>query len=453
MGFKSKPLYERTYPSNVFGDIPGVPVGSTFENRLYLHHTAVHANIQAGINGSKDEGCYSVVLSGGYEDDKDEGDRFTYTGCGGRDKADGEKPRDGPQTCDQTFDNSRNQSLRLSAHNKRPVRVIRGYNSDSDYAPLEGFRYDGLYEVEQPFPQAWMATGKSGFKVCKFILSRLPNQRPIPRRFQPIPLDVDLSQWEEPQHFWGNCAGPDHSGSGQRDGPRLPRLNERRKAQERTNASAGPSRPPALVQRPPPSPIPPTTNSALARARHTAAQAQTSTDAPVFSVDDILAEWSAPRGVHRPPAPTQAPSAAYKSSASASSHLPPRLNGSLLHNATGPPRRPFVTLPGAAAHPLAAETSLPRSPGPVPVVRRTRPADTVVDDNDFEALKRAKVAPGLDVEGSPTKSPLQRACSRPPLTTQSLKQEKSTSVPRSGGDESSVIDLTFSDEEDVWIID
>jgi hypothetical protein len=29
-----------------------------------------------------------------------------------------------------------------------PVRVIRSHKAVSDYAPLEGYRYDGLYTVE-----------------------------------------------------------------------------------------------------------------------------------------------------------------------------------------------------------------------------------------------------------------------------------------------------------------
>lgn len=36
----------------------------------------------AGIHGSEQEGCYSLALSGGYEDDIDLGDSFTYTGEG-----------------------------------------------------------------------------------------------------------------------------------------------------------------------------------------------------------------------------------------------------------------------------------------------------------------------------------------------------------------------------------
>ena len=35
----------------------------------------------AGIHGG-DEGCYSIALSGGYEDDLDYGECFTYTGEG-----------------------------------------------------------------------------------------------------------------------------------------------------------------------------------------------------------------------------------------------------------------------------------------------------------------------------------------------------------------------------------
>lgn len=36
----------------------------------------------AGIHGNEHEGCYSLALSGGYEDDVDYGVCFTYTGEG-----------------------------------------------------------------------------------------------------------------------------------------------------------------------------------------------------------------------------------------------------------------------------------------------------------------------------------------------------------------------------------
>ncbi|KAI0372135.1 hypothetical protein BV20DRAFT_1112094 [Pilatotrama ljubarskyi] len=247
MGFSSKPSIKRTKPSNVFGHIPGVPVGSTFENRLFLHHSSVHSGILAGIAGSKHEGCYSVVLSGGYEDDKDEGYKFTYTGCGGRDRKNGEKvrtsslctgsgitfaydasptqPREGPQTCDQSWDNSRNMSLKVSAYTKKPVRVVRGYNSSSDFAPAQGYRYDGLYVVEN----AWMDIGKSGFKVCKFTLKRLPNQPPIPRRQGT--LNLDLAEWERPKHFGSDSARTSSSRSPSPE--RSPQRHASRKGKEK----------------------------------------------------------------------------------------------------------------------------------------------------------------------------------------------------------------------------
>lgn len=39
----------------------------------------------AGISGKTTRGVWSIALSGGYEDDIDEGYRFVYTGSGGRD--------------------------------------------------------------------------------------------------------------------------------------------------------------------------------------------------------------------------------------------------------------------------------------------------------------------------------------------------------------------------------
>ena len=36
----------------------------------------------AGIHGNEAIGCYSIALSGGYEDDLDYGESFTFTGSG-----------------------------------------------------------------------------------------------------------------------------------------------------------------------------------------------------------------------------------------------------------------------------------------------------------------------------------------------------------------------------------
>ena len=50
-----------------------------------VSESGIHRPHVAGIHGREGEGAYSIVLSGGYVDDKDEGEEFTYSGSGGRD--------------------------------------------------------------------------------------------------------------------------------------------------------------------------------------------------------------------------------------------------------------------------------------------------------------------------------------------------------------------------------
>ena len=72
----------------------------------------------AGISGSSSEGADAIVLSGGYEDDFDEGDVIVYTGEGGN--------QQGKQVKDQTFTKG-NLALAVSQTKGLPVRVIRGH--------------------------------------------------------------------------------------------------------------------------------------------------------------------------------------------------------------------------------------------------------------------------------------------------------------------------------------
>jgi putative restriction endonuclease len=54
-----------------------------------------------------------------------------------------------------------------------PVRVVRGHALGGGYAPKEGYRYDGLYWVEDH----WKETGKSGFLVWRFrLVKRTPKK-------------------------------------------------------------------------------------------------------------------------------------------------------------------------------------------------------------------------------------------------------------------------------------
>jgi putative restriction endonuclease len=144
-------------PERIFGHIPGYPVGSHFESRAELSEAGVHRPTVAGISGSEREGADSIVLSGGYEDDADFGDEIVYTGHGGRDQ------ETGRQVADQNFSRG-NRALAHSSLNGLPVRVIRGSGHDSPYSPSTGYRYDGLYLVDD----YWHEPGRSGFRVWHF---------------------------------------------------------------------------------------------------------------------------------------------------------------------------------------------------------------------------------------------------------------------------------------------
>ena len=164
-------------PERVFGHIPGYPEGSRFESRAELSEAVVHRPLVAGISGSEREGADSIVLSGGYEDDEDLGDEIIYTGHGGRDADSGR------QVMHQRLTRG-NLALVHSSMNGLPVRVVRGANLDSPYAPRSGYRYDGLYLVDD----YWQESGRSGFRVWRYRLIKLPS---IPTRVDTVSQNTE----------------------------------------------------------------------------------------------------------------------------------------------------------------------------------------------------------------------------------------------------------------------
>ena len=172
----------------MIGDVPGVEIGAWFEDRAALRAAGVHLPTQAGICGRAATGAESVVLSGGYPDDRDGGDVVLYTGAGGQNAA-------GVHVHDQTL-NRTNLALVTSLRLGLPVRVIRGSRLESQNAPASGYRYDSLYRVVDYFP--W--TGEDTFLVWRFRLERirdavvydLPAALPLaetPGLFDPAPRD------------------------------------------------------------------------------------------------------------------------------------------------------------------------------------------------------------------------------------------------------------------------
>lgn len=143
----------------MIGDVPGVRSGTTYRSREELYAAGVHRALQAGIVGSKQTGAESIVLSGGYVDDEDHGDVVIYTGHGGRDQ------NTGRQIADQQF-TLQNKALVVSQLQGTPVRVIRGGRHRGANSPSSGYRYDGLYWVDEH----WQSRGQHGFLVCRFRL-------------------------------------------------------------------------------------------------------------------------------------------------------------------------------------------------------------------------------------------------------------------------------------------
>ncbi|AKD04363.1 YDG/SRA domain-containing protein [Pontibacter korlensis] len=144
----------------IFGEIPGIEEEHWFEGRREMMPSSFHRNWGAGIDGNALEGAAAIVLSGGYEDDKDLGDEIIYTGAGGND------PNTGKQIIDQSWENRGNSALLKSMNEGLPVRVIRGYTHKSALSPKSGYTYAGLFSVVD----AWEEVGKSGFKICRFRL-------------------------------------------------------------------------------------------------------------------------------------------------------------------------------------------------------------------------------------------------------------------------------------------
>jgi len=146
----------------IFGHIPGHPEGSCFDSREALSRAGVHRPRVAGISGLGQGGADSVVLAGGYEDWDDFGDEILYTGHGGRD------PESKRQIGHQTLTRG-NRALATNRLSGLPVRVTRGALLHSPYSPELGYRYDGLYQVED----YWRERGRSGFHVWRYRLRKM----------------------------------------------------------------------------------------------------------------------------------------------------------------------------------------------------------------------------------------------------------------------------------------
>lgn len=157
----------------IVGAIPGIMVGDLFLFRMELCVVGLHGQIQAGIDflpasmsSTGEPIATSVIVSGGYEDDMDDGEVIVYTGHGGQEK------NSSRQISHQKLE-SGNLALERSMHYGVEVRVIRGMKYEGSAAGSgKVYVYDGVYRIVD----CWFDVGRSGFGVYKFKLWRIEGQ-------------------------------------------------------------------------------------------------------------------------------------------------------------------------------------------------------------------------------------------------------------------------------------
>lgn len=142
-----------------------------------------------GISGNKEHGCLSVIVSNGYSQDRDEGDRVFYCGTLGT-----LTPSDEPFNPEERVTSpgvaSANTNLLLTSMEKEtPIRLLRSHKGRSEYAPSDGIRYDGLYKVK-----AYEILDVA-YAMHRFTLEREPGQPEIRYRGPGArPNDVELGE-------------------------------------------------------------------------------------------------------------------------------------------------------------------------------------------------------------------------------------------------------------------
>lgn len=177
----------------LFGHLEGVHEGDVFRSHAELYAAGVHRFSGQGISGTEETGVDSIVLSGGYVDDLDQGEEIIYTGRGGRDR------HTGNQVADQTMEDSGNAGLVVSRALGKPVRVVEGLGvkGAKRRRATKGYRYRGLYRVDDH----WVTVGQEGFLVCQFRLLKLASgEVPIPQALLP-PAEGDTELEREARRY------------------------------------------------------------------------------------------------------------------------------------------------------------------------------------------------------------------------------------------------------------
>ncbi|KAG8372214.1 hypothetical protein BUALT_Bualt12G0043200 [Buddleja alternifolia] len=175
----------RTNTLKRIGHVPGIEVGDIFFFRMELCIVGLHFPSMAGIDYmsvkitmDEDPVAVSIVSSGGYDDDGNDGDVLVYTGQGGVQRRDG-------QMFDQKLERG-NLALEKSLHRANDVRVIRGIRENPN-STGKIYVYDGIYKIQE----SWAEKNQSGCNVFKYKLVRVPGQA------EAFTLWKSIQQWRD----------------------------------------------------------------------------------------------------------------------------------------------------------------------------------------------------------------------------------------------------------------
>ncbi|CAJ2638680.1 histone-lysine N-methyltransferase H3 lysine-9 specific SUVH1-like protein [Trifolium pratense] len=161
----------RTNVTKRVGAVPGVEIGDIFFFRMELCVVGLHAQSMGGIDalhitGVREEEtlAVSIVSSGEYDDEAEDGDVIIYTGQGGNfNKKD-------KHVSDQKLHRG-NLALDRSSRTHNEIRVIRGIK-DAVNPNSKIYVYDGLYKIQD----SWVEKAKGGGSLLKYKLIRVPGQ-------------------------------------------------------------------------------------------------------------------------------------------------------------------------------------------------------------------------------------------------------------------------------------
>ncbi|KIM98050.1 hypothetical protein OIDMADRAFT_168505 [Oidiodendron maius Zn] len=146
----------------------GLINGQWWPLRICALRDGAHGASEGGISGQTDKGAYSIVVSKGEYADDDNGETLEYCGTKSSNPSSNSSTEPVAPTADTLL-------LEKAYMLKQPVRVLRAAKkgSTSKYAPREGVRYDGMYEI----------VGKKlldpATAMIRFSLRRLPGQDAI----------------------------------------------------------------------------------------------------------------------------------------------------------------------------------------------------------------------------------------------------------------------------------